>query len=140
MFRLVNSCEIDIRAWDACVLSSKYFRHYYLSYFLNNACDQWDALVAEDYKWVWPLPIKNVFIKKIYQPLLAQQLGPVAKGDISEDELFDALRLLKKKYPVGSIKFNSSIKRVPLIDTTKGTNVELDLKLPYEKIKKNYSR
>lgn len=69
--------DIDFEKWDNCIDHAINALPYAYSWYLNiTAEEQWDALVIDDYKAVFPLPFKNrVVFKQIYQPFFVQQLG-----------------------------------------------------------------
>jgi hypothetical protein len=69
--------DIDFVKWDNCIDHAINGLPYAYSWYLNIAAEeQWDALVIDDYKAVFPLPFKNrVVFKQIYQPFFVQQLG-----------------------------------------------------------------
>ena len=69
--------DIDFTKWDHCIDNALNGLPYAYSWYLNIAAEeQWDALVIDDYKAVFPLPFKNrIVYKQIYQPFYMQQLG-----------------------------------------------------------------
>jgi hypothetical protein len=69
--------DIDFAKWDHCIDNALNGLPYAYSWYLNIAAEeQWDALVIDDYKAVFPLPFKNrIVYKQIYQPFFMQQLG-----------------------------------------------------------------
>ena len=69
--------DIDFAKWDHCIDNALNGLPYAYSWYLNIAAEeQWDALVIDDYKAVFPLPFKNrIVYKQIYQPFYMQQLG-----------------------------------------------------------------
>jgi hypothetical protein len=69
--------DIVFEKWDNCIDHAINALPYAYSWYLNIAAEeQWDALVIDDYKAVFPLPFKNrVVFKQIYQPFFVQQLG-----------------------------------------------------------------
>ena len=68
--------NINFEKWDRCVSDSISDIIYAKSWYLNIVCEQWDAIVLNDYEAVMPLPIKNILgLKYITQPFLCQQLG-----------------------------------------------------------------
>jgi len=137
-WQLKDHVSIDTEKWNQCVLSSPYFRHYALTSYLNNACENWQALILGDYEAVWPLPIKSVPVKRLFQPLLAQQLGPF--GTFSDEDFRDGITYLRSSFFTGNIKFNERITKAHLPAMVGHTNVELSLNAEYAELKKQYNR
>ncbi len=68
--------QIDFAKWDNCIAGSENGLIYGMSYYLNNMCSQWDALVLNDYEAVMPLPYRKKWgIYYLYQPFVTAQLG-----------------------------------------------------------------
>jgi hypothetical protein len=77
LVQYIKYSKIDFHKWDDCILQSLNALPYAYSWYLNIVTDNsWDAIVLDDYKAVFPLPVKKKFgLKKIYQPFFTQQLG-----------------------------------------------------------------
>jgi hypothetical protein len=68
--------QIDLVKWDRCINNAFNGNIYGYSWYLNIACQNWDALVYDNYTAVFPLPVfKKMGIQSIYHPLLSGQLG-----------------------------------------------------------------
>jgi hypothetical protein len=137
--RLIKRLDLDEDRWNTCVLNSPAFRHYALTYFLDASSDNWQGLIGENYKWVWPLPIKRTIVNKVYQPLLAQQLGPFGE-DMRKEEFVECLNFIQKKYWGYNIKFNESVSQSWINDSQQHINVELDLKDSFQTMEANFNR
>lgn len=124
MFRLVDRNDIDDERWNALICSSEHFRHYALTYFLDATCDHWKALIWDDYRAVWPLPIKDKPVRQLYQPLLAQQLGPYPPEQVELSELESAWKWLQGRFWKLNVKFNDHFQQIP-IASEPHTNVYL---------------
>ena len=75
-FKYIKNKNIDRVKWDNCISNSKNYRVYGLSWYLDVVCENWDAIVFEDYEAVFPVIYKKFFfIKKVFHPLFCQQLG-----------------------------------------------------------------
>ena len=138
-FDRIERHQIDSNKWDECVRGSDNFRHYALTYFLDSTCE-WIGLVYNDYESVWPLPVKGKLFKQVYQPLLAQQLGPFQKGQVLDSDLTDVLSHLRKNYWRHSIKLNNSVGEIEHYETTENINIELDLGQAYDSVVRSYKR
>lgn len=136
--KLLERNEIDDERWDARVLSSPFFRHYALTYYLDAACELWMGLTNEDYSWVWPVPVKKVPVRRVYQPLLIQQLGPFCQN-VDKELIERGIGFLKTQFAQVRIKFNDEIKSEHLSgEVQEHQNFELDL-LPAYSVKR-YNR
>lgn len=68
--------DIDKTKWDECITNSINSLPYAYSWYLNLVCDNWDAIVLNDYQAVMPLPWKSKFgFRYISHPYFCQQLG-----------------------------------------------------------------
>jgi len=101
--------EIDIKAWDKCIARSFNGSISAYSWVLDIICENWDALVEDQYESVMPLPKQRIFGKEVvYMPCFANDLGifsfnPVnpAKTRAYIDALsqhFDYYRIVLNKY------------------------------------------
>ena len=78
--KAIPRSQLDTSAYQACVEASTGCRIYGYSWYLDAVCDDWYALVANDYAAVMPLPIRSKWgIRYVYHPLMIQQLGIYGK-------------------------------------------------------------
>jgi len=83
--RHLQHTEINFEKWDACLLQASNSLIYAESWYLNIVSPAWEALIAGDYEYVMPLPLKRKFgIPFLAQPPLTQQLGVFSKNKITE--------------------------------------------------------
>ena len=76
MIQYIANNNLDYEKWDKCIIGSSNGNFYAKSWYLDIVCEQWDALVLNDYEAVMPLPTRKKWgIKYIYQPFMCQQLG-----------------------------------------------------------------
>jgi hypothetical protein len=140
MPELLKREQIDTERWDNLVLNSPFFKHYYLSRYLDAAAEDWCALVEADYEWVWPLPFKVILIKKVYQPLLCQQLGPIGLVKLTNAEIRSALSAVEGFFNSWDVKFNECYDSLPTENIVKHRNITLNLDQSYSLIASNYKR
>lgn len=138
--RLVTRDKIDHERWNHVVQNSPQFRHYALSYFLDACTPTWSALIWGNYDVVWPLPMKTKLVKRVFQPLLAQQLGPISIDKNVSDYALEGLGFLNKNFKTYNVKFGDSILDLEGCETNGHLNVELDLSQGYSKVLKGYNR
>lgn len=68
--------EIDKKKWDHTLEHSANGIVYAASWYLDIVCAGWEALVADDYKFIFPLAAKKKYrIQYLYPPCFTQQLG-----------------------------------------------------------------
>ena len=131
---LVHS-SIDKEKWDQAILNADNGLLYACSWYLDCVSPGWEAIVANDYEYVFPVPVKRKYkLPYIVQPFLAQQLGLFGKGECSENMLHDCL----SKLPSYSYEINLNYANF-LDDAQLMTNLILPLDKSYTTIRKNYS-
>jgi len=109
---IIEHRDIDIGRYDECIRRSEAGTVYAMSWYLDIVSPDWSLIMAKDYDFVMPLPIKTKFgIKYIIQPYFCQQLGVFAKTNLNE-EVFDSfMKALPYKYT--NIQLNTSNKIRP---------------------------
>ncbi|MDR0413340.1 MAG: hypothetical protein LBH61_06035 [Dysgonamonadaceae bacterium] len=127
--------NIDFEAYNRCVENSPFATMYALSWYLDAVSPQWELLMAEDYRYVMPLPVKRKWgLRVLVQPLFCQQLGIFSSGTLSA-EVYRAFvsalpyRICRMHFNPGN-RFDSAL---PLRN-----NYCLDLNHPYTYIRGNY--
>jgi len=83
--------KIDDIRWDEVINKSDLGLPYAYSWSLDKVTGkQWEAIVGEDYSWVFPLPFnRKIFgFKQYYTPYLIQQLGVIGDVECTESFLF----------------------------------------------------
>ncbi|MGB1307216.1 MAG: hypothetical protein ACPG5G_06590, partial [Flavobacteriales bacterium] len=82
MIQYIAYNNLDYEKWDKCIIGSINGSVYAKSWYLDIVCEQWDALVLNDYEAVMPLPKRKKWgITYIYQPFMCQQLGVFHKQE-----------------------------------------------------------
>ncbi len=77
--------KIDYIKWDKCIENSSNSLIYAKAWYLDIVSPNWEALVADDYVYVMPLPVKRKYgIPYLVQPILTQQLGIFSSYNIHE--------------------------------------------------------
>ncbi len=137
MIRYINYNNIDLKKWDSCIQNSINTNFYAMSWYLDIICENWDALILNDYEAVMPLPIKNKFgFKYIYQPFFCQQLGLFyKKKSIDVDQFINSI---PKSF--FHFKFNLNSHNKSSYSIKKNTNYILYLDKEIEKLRDNYSK
>lgn len=93
MIRYLTLRELDFDKWDECIAQAEHSLIYGFSWYLNAVCDDWDALVLNDYEAIFPLPKRNKGgISYVYQPFFCQKLGLFAVNkDIEIDDFINVI-------------------------------------------------
>jgi len=132
--------EIDKEKWDIAVQSHRATASpFALSWYLDASCDNWDALIANDYTAVMPLPYRKKWGKYyIYPPYFLPRLGVFGK-EITSDELARWINAIPDKFRWIDIVLHEQMPfdNKKWLSTTHKTYV-LDCQFPYEQIRKNY--
>ena len=138
--RFVPYKDINIKKWDKCISLSENRLIYAQSFYLDAMAASWDALIADDYKAVMPLPCRKKFtIKYLYEPPFIQQLGVFCRDEISQETYSLFEEQLLKKYKFGEITLNYKNAKAKWHSAIKHrSNFVLDLNKPYEELYNNY--
>lgn len=138
MIQRITRKQLDVAKYNACVENSIQSRVYAYSWYLDSVCDSWEVLVLNDYKAVMPIPFlrlkRNLYFKKIIQPLFCQQLGVFSfeeNTDLENTFLEELIKLSPVKYNFNSNNFYKK---------DKITNYEIDLTDTYSNIRSHYSK
>ena len=109
MIRYLTHEQIDKRLWDE-TLSRCYNRLLYgYSWYLDEVCDEWDALVQNDYEAVMPLPRRKKYgLSYVYHPFFAQQLGIFSTNFLSGFTVNKFLQAVPDKFRVVDTQLNAA--------------------------------
>lgn len=142
MIRYLKHDEIDFERWDECIEKSVNGLFYAYSWYLDMCASSWDALVMDDYQAVMPLPHRKKYtVRYIYQPFFIQQLGVFSRDRLSGQRTEQFIRAIPAHFNYAAFNlniYNSLPPEHPAIGG-RGVTHELDLILPYEKIRRRYS-
>ena len=141
MIRYLPHNDIDKDKWDACIANSVNGTVYAFSWYLDNTCERWDALVEDDYISVMPLPYrKKAGFQYIFPLSLVQQLGIFSVEDISSSKVAEFIHKIPSKFKYAEIYLNHNNPVEKLTVTKKvHVNLELSLNKPYDELKRNYA-
>lgn len=142
MIKYLLHNEIDTKKWDQCITKSFNSMIYAYSWYLDAVCEQWDALIEDDYKRIMPLPTnKKAGISYLFQPNFTQQLGIISQDKMDSSIVESFLNAIPKKFRLVEINLNTNniICESKKHTFIKNSNYELDLIRPYEELYSNYS-
>lgn len=139
--RLLKREEIEDKVWNGCVHFAVNAMPYAYTWYLDNICEEWEALVLDNYKAVMPLVFnKKMGVHYIYQPAFAQQLGVFTSLPITKNLVNNFVDSIPKKYKYVDISLNEINDISEHEFVSKRSNYYLDLNLDYALIKTNYSK
>ncbi len=99
MIRYLKHKEINKIRWDACMDAAPNGRLDAYSWWLDAVSPNWEALILDDYRAVFPLPVKRKFgIPYLSQPPFTQQLGIFTGEAITPDLVDDFLKHIPRKF------------------------------------------
>lgn len=127
--------EIDKVKWDAAIADAANGLPYALSCYLDVVSPQWEALMADDYMFVMPLPKKRKLgFSYLIQPRFTQQLGLFSAREITPD----ILRLFVSKIPYIAYHLHLNAHN-PDGQQLRRSNYELVLSDSYDTMKAHFS-
>ena len=134
MINFYKNKEIDKQKWDNCLEQSKNAKIYVYSWYLDIVSPNWSALIQDNYKAVFPLPIKkNLGISYLSQPLFTQQLGLFSSEESCSINEF--LGSIPERIWIRSLQINNEVK-----NAKKKDNFELAIAADIENIRIRYSQ
>lgn len=140
--KILSQEEIDFKKWDKCIDSSLNGTVFGYSWYLNLVCENWGALVMDDYEAIMPLPLGSMFNQPaVISPCLAPQLGVFSPRLPAPEIIDDFLSLLRTWYKyikIGLNKYNLISDEEFKIKTARSYN--LDLIHSHSKLCQGYSR
>jgi len=142
MIRYIKHKDVDTEKWDGCLKQSINGIIYAYSWYLDIVCEEWDALVEDDYDSVFPLVRRKKFgINYIYPPFFTQQLGVFSKKILSKEKVDNFLKAIPGEFKYAEINLNTFNKVDQVtFKSYANKNFELDLINTYDDIKANYSK
>ena len=142
--RYLKQDEIDHAKWDMAVDQAVNGQAYAYSWYLDCIAENWDALIADDYAYIMPLPwnAKWLGVKQIYQPIFMQQLGIFGKEKADSNLIQDFLAAIPSNFKYTLLHLNEQNPIENLIDFTINPrrNMLLDLSESHEVLHKNFRK
>jgi hypothetical protein len=82
MISYIEHKNINKQKWDACIEQSINSCVYVYSWYLDVVCENWSALILNDYEAVFPLAPKSKYsINYLYQPFFTRYFGIFSKAE-----------------------------------------------------------
>lgn len=141
MIKYIEHKNIDKKKWDACIDNSSGACIFVYSWYLDIVCEDWSALVLNDYEAVFPIAAKSKYkISYLYQPFFTRYFGVFTKNKISEKLVNEFLQAISEKYKYIEFCLHednfTEIKEFSLSDKKYQA---LSLKEEYSSLQKNFS-
>lgn len=104
--RYLGRADVNTEKWNECISMSGNGLIYAYTWWLDKMCEQWSALVLDDYDAVMPLTWKKKFgFSYLYQPWFTASLGMFAKLPLNID-FADFLAAIPSKYLLWDFSVN----------------------------------
>jgi hypothetical protein len=133
--KYVENKNINREKWDYLVSNSVNGFVYSTSNYLDIVCDNWDALIFDDYRVVMPLPYKKKYgIKYIIQPNFSQQLGIIYIEKPSVEIVCKFINFLRNSFLYFAVNLNFDNNNIKYAKYIEKTNLILDLNNSFENI------
>ena len=141
LIQYLSNTDINRPKWDHCIQTSCFETIYGYSWYLDLVADNWDGLVEDDYKAVFPLTWKKKFgIEYLIQPVLTQQLGVFSPDKKSMEDIQVFLNHIPSRFRHMDICLNASNEFASgKYKMKERVNYELDLKGNFSEIAGKYS-
>ncbi len=132
--------NIDKKKWNNCIDNAANGLIYSYSFYLDAMSENWDALVADDYEIVMPLPWKKKYtIHYLYQPFFTASLG-VFGNNISAETVKLFLENIPAKFRYWDFYLNkANLFSIPGFPMYERSNYILPLSENYEVLKSRYA-
>lgn len=140
IIQYISNRDIDKQKWNNCIKHSPNGLIYAYSWYLDAMCEQWDALVADDYETVMPITRNKKYgIEYLYQPHFCASLGIFSKKEINKETVEAFLKSVPKKFRYWDIYLNhKNLFEVTGFPLTERMNYVLPLDASYENLHNNY--
>lgn len=141
MIKFTEHKNIDKKKWDACISKSSDECIFVYSWYLDIVCENWTALILNDYEAVFPIAAKSKYkINYIYQPFFSRYFGVYSKNKITEKLVNEFLQVIPEKYKY--IEFclhEDNLTKSKDFSISEKKYQFLDLKEKYDVLQKNFS-
>lgn len=135
----LNREEIDDLQWNRCIDRAINGIVYAYTWYLDIVNPGWEALVSDDYAYVFPLPVSDYLgVDVLQQPFFTQQLGLFSGKHITPEILNEFVNSIPPKFRYININLNILNRYSGTIPFTSRVTYQLDLISSYSIIQKKY--
>lgn len=137
--KLIANKEIDKTKWDEVIAGSDHPFLYAFSWYLDIVHPQWQALVDEEYKLLFPVPSKRKKgIHYVIKPFFTQQLGWFGKSSLKKE--MDTIALLENNFKYVDFSIHNKSNAIKgKWNEKENANYELHLNPSYASLTKKYN-
>lgn len=141
MIRFIEHTNIDKKKWDACIAGSPDASIFVYSWYLDAVCENWSALIMNDYEAVFPLASKSKYrINYLFQPFFTRYFGVFGKKTANNDMFREFFAKIPEKFRfVDFCIYEGAEPDLPHFTKTQRKHQLLDLTPSYEILQKDYS-
>lgn len=141
MIRYLANTEIDKAKWDSCIEQASNGIIFAYSWYLDSVCEHWDALIADDYDAIMPLPWRKKWgINYIYTPFFLNQLGVFSRQPVAPKIVDEFLADIPAHFRYVDLSLHQSNLTVGKDFGIERRSIQyIDLNRSYEQIQKEYS-
>ena len=147
MFTYISHKNIDKAKWNYTIDNAVNGMPYGYSWYLDTVSPNWDALVSEDYKMIFPVTWRKKYgIKYLFQPLFLRYFNIYSLEKSPDSAIVnEVLSMLMEKFNFIEINLNEKIENPPAgIQTGKLMAQKIDMlkpiPLPSHSLKQNLSK
>ena len=109
MIKYLTRNQIDVAKYDNCIFKSINSRVYGYSWYLDSVCDDWDALILDNYLAVMPLPKrKKLSFEYVYLAPWIQQLGVFSISKVETNLVQEFIKKIPRKFKLIDIMLNAT--------------------------------
>ena len=139
--RLLENHEINLIKWDNCINNAHNGSIYGFSWYLDIVCENWQAMIQNDYEAVMPvLTKKKAGISYALPSPFASQLGVFSTEIIDQEMVNTFIRKVDDNYPLFTVNLNKFNRVAPhLFRQHHQLTYEFDVIRDYDLIRENYS-
>ncbi len=140
MLKRLTNHQIDKEKWDLAILNADESHVYMLSWYLDIVSPGWECIVFDDYKIIFPLPVKYKYcIPYLVQPLLCQKSGIFGIG--VNDKIAKAFyKKIFWEFPYFNLKLSNALGLHKTKYLNGKINYTLDLTADYDILVKDYKK
>ena len=141
MIHYIEHKNIDKQKWDTCITASDNVNPFVYSWYLDVVCENWSALILNDYEAIFPLAVKSKYgLKYLYQPFFTRYFGLFSKAKMSTKQLNEFLEGISNDYKFAEFCLHESHKTIGTTFQLKEKKYQLlDLSIEYSFLHKDFS-
>lgn len=99
MIHYLEHKKINKKKWDECISNAGNSSVFVYSWYLDIVCEDWSALVLNDYEAVFPIASKSKYkINYVYQPFFTRYFGVFSKQKTSVKLISEFIQTIPEKF------------------------------------------